>query len=230
MILLAAAALLSGAVSAWVFIRVGNMAAMRKTLRKIHGHFLEFRLFFDEPALIWRAQKELFQENITLCWMLLRPTAILILPFTWLMLQYGWSPLRVGEPALVTAQFNTDLNDNDSSSELKAPPGVEVETEPVRVLTDRQMVWRIRPTRDVTGDLHFLLRGVTMSKAVTTNGFAMPRKGSGWLDFLIHPEEGRLPAGPVAWLQVDYPKQSPLWIAWFFVISSVSALLFARWF
>jgi hypothetical protein len=237
MIFLVVAALVSGALSGWVFTQTADMSAVRGTLRQIHGHFLEFRLFFDEPVLIWRAQKELFLANVRLCALLLLPSFILVLPMAWLMLQlsdgYGVSALKVGDAAVVTAQLSTDINDIDSSNSLEAPAGIVVETEPLRVMTDRQLVWRIRPQRAITGDLRFKMRGVMMTKDVTasdSHGFISPRKPRAFLELLLHPEEGRLPAGSVLWLAVDYPKRAPWWIVWFLAISSISALVFVRWF
>jgi hypothetical protein len=213
------------------------MSAVRGTLRQIHGHFLEFRLFFDEPALIWRAQKELFFANVRLCALLLLPSLILVLPMAWLMLQvndgYGVTALKVGEAAVVTAQLTTDLKDVDAANSLEAPEGIVVETEPLRVMSDRQMIWRIRPQRAVAGDLRFKMRGVTMTKDVTASdsrGFVSRRKPRSLPALLMQPEEGRLPAGSVLWLAVDYPKRAPWWIVWFFAISSISALAFVRWF
>ena len=84
---LGAASVAGGLLAAWVFQRAVDMAALRLTLRQIHARLLEFRLFFDEPRLIWRAQKALVGANLRVCALLLWPALILALPMAWLMMQ-----------------------------------------------------------------------------------------------------------------------------------------------
>ena len=167
---LVVAAIFCGLLTAWVFSRTVNVQALRVTLRQIHAHFLEFRLFFDEPRLIWRAQKDSLRANLRLCGALLLPALILALPMTWVFMQldvlYGAGPLRLGEPVVVTAQMATDLQRNDSESALRSPPGIAVETPPVRIVSERQIAWRIRPLRPASGGLHVTLRGVTLTKSM----------------------------------------------------------------
>lgn len=229
MIGLVAISAVSGLLAAWVFRRFTNLTALRKTVRQIHAHFLEFRLFFDEPRLIWRAQKDLIKANLRFCALLLPPTLILVLPMTWLTIQldamYGTAPLRNGEPAIVTAQLTTDLQPEDAQSILEAPKGIAVETPPVRITSNRQIAWRIRPLQTFNGHLTFTLRGVTLTKSIKPG-----RRERPLLAFLMHPEESRLPAGSVVWLGIDYPKKSRQWIVLFLAISTAAALAAMRWF
>lgn len=237
MIGLAAAAAACGLVAAWVFRRATDLAALRSTLRQIHARLLEFRLFFDEPRLIWRAQKALIGAHLRLCALILRPTLILALPMAWLTMQfdavYGTAPLRVGETAVVTAQLATDLQPGDAQSVLQAPAGIAVETPPLRIVAERQVVWRVRPLRPAAGCLRFALRGVTLTKAIAADrhgAFVLRRRQRSLFTFLMHPEEPRLPAGSAVWLEVDYPKPARWWIVWFLGVSTATAFLFAWWF
>jgi hypothetical protein len=224
-----AASALCGLFAAWVFRRFTNIAALRATLRQIHAHFLEFRLFFDEPRLIWRAQKDLIKANLRFCALLLPPALILALPMTWLTIQldaiYGTAPLHTGEAAIVTAQLATDLQPEDAQDVLEAPKGIAIETPPVRIVNDRQITWRIRPLRPVDTSLSVTLRGVTLTKSIKPG-----RRERPLLAFLIHPEESRLPAGSVVWLGIDSPEKSHRWIVWFLAISTATALAAMRWF
>ena len=236
MTFLAAVSMACGLLSAWVFSHTADMPALRATLRQIHAHFLEFRLFFDEPRLIWRAQKALLRLNLRVCALVMPATLTLALPMAWLVTQlntlYGTAPLRTGGATVVTAQLSGDLLPTDAQSVLEGPPEISVETPPLRIVSERQIVWRIRPLRPVNGLLHFSLRGVTFNKAVEAGSrslFRSKRRERSLFAFLMHPEESRLPAGGVAWLEVDYPNRSSWWIVWFVLISSASALIFARW-
>lgn len=221
----------SGLPAAEVFRRTVDTGALRSTLRQIHARFLEFRLFFDEPRLIWRAQKALIRANFRLCLLFLQPALILALPMAWLMFQldtvYGRAPLGVGEPSVVTAQ----LDAGSPSAALEAPAGINVETSPLHIASERRIVWRIRPLRPVTGLLRFTLNGVLFTKAIAAgsgNIFLLRRRENSLWAFLLHPEEPRLPAGGVAWLEVDYPGRSRWWMVWFLAAFSATTFVLAR--
>jgi hypothetical protein len=141
------AGIASGLLTALVFRLTTDTAALRTTLREIEARFLEFRLFFEEPALIWRAQKALLWANGRALGILLPSLLILAAPMTWVILQLEKAPLRVGEPTVVTVQL---AHDGDEVT-LEAPPEIDVETPPVHITEDRQIVWRIRLLRPITG-------------------------------------------------------------------------------
>jgi hypothetical protein len=228
---LVVAGVVCGLLTAWVFHRTVDIVALGTTFREIHAHFLEFRLFFDEPRLIWHAQKALLRANVRVCGLLLLPTLILALPVAWLMMQldvvYGTRPLQVGEPAVVTAQMTAGLQDGA----LAAPPGIAVETPPVHITAERQIVWRIRPHSPLCGHLRFKFGSAQFTKVIAAGDrgmFLVRRRERPLWAFLLHPEESRLPPGDIAWLEVDYPEASRWWIVWFLAISSATAVLFMR--
>jgi hypothetical protein len=41
----------------WVFRRISRQEAIRKTKSRLWACLFELRLFTDEPALVWRAQR-----------------------------------------------------------------------------------------------------------------------------------------------------------------------------
>ena len=147
MTFLIVAGVAAGLLSALVLRLTLDTAALRSAFRRIQAHFLEFRLFFDEPRLIWRAQKDLIRANARALGIILPPTLILALPMTWVILQLETAPLRVGEPTVVTVQ----LAHAGDEVTLDAPPEIAVETPPVHVTSDRQIVWRIRLLRPISG-------------------------------------------------------------------------------
>ena len=54
---LAAVSVAFGLIALWIFRPAADLAEVRSTIKRVHAHLLEFRLFYDEPRLIWRAQK-----------------------------------------------------------------------------------------------------------------------------------------------------------------------------
>ena len=130
------------------------------------------------------------------------------------------------------------LEPDDGAATLQTPPGISVETPPVRSMTDRQISWRIRPLRPVRGSLRLGFRGATIDKTIaagTRSIFLVRKRVRSVPHFLLRPEEAPLPAGEIAWVEVDYPKTDIViagialpWIVWF-VLISLSALVFTRW-
>lgn len=228
-------AILSGLLTTIVIRRTTDAEALRSSRNRIHAHLLEFRLFFDEPRLIWQAQMALLRDNVRLLRLLLPPTLILALPMAWLFLQldtvYGLRPLRPGEPSIVTAQMARPIEASDHFN-LRGSDGITVETPPVRVLRDQQVAWRIRPAGNIQGSLKLALNGRDFGKTVTfgdSRAAPSPRRSRSLAEFLLHPEEPRLPDGDIAWIEVAYAEAGPAWIVWFLIISTITAFLSARW-
>ena len=239
---LAALSVACGLALTLAFTRLADLAALRVARNRVQAHLLEIRLFSAEPRLVLRAQGSLIRANARLLSVLALPVFLLTLPMAWLWLQfesmYGFGPLPLGQPAIVTVQMRSALAPDDRNA-LQAPLGIAVESPPVRSFSDRQVSWRVRPIEPVRGELRLALRGRTFEKAIAAGErgvFLLPRRSGSLLETLLRPGEGRLPEGDVAWVEVEYPKADVTiagialsWIAWFLIISTASAFLFARW-
>ncbi len=201
--------LIYGIVAALVFRRFSDAKAIRLTTDRMMAHVLEFRLFVDSPALVFRAQRELARENLRLLRLILLPCVILAAIFLILYPQfdaiYGHAPLTPGQPSVVTARL-------DDNATLEAPPGIAVETPAVRSLDDHELSWRIRPLGQITGDLKFRSGGrVTTKRIVAGSGF------------------GFISAYTSRAIAIDYPRRSVLgtnWMVWFFLLSSAAAIAY----
>src|SRR6185369_5986603 len=112
----------------------------------------------------------------------------------------------------------------DGAFELKSPPGIAVEGPPVRVWSHREVTWRIRPERAASGKLEWNLGGATLQKSVAagdTSGWLSRKRTRSLAALALHPTEARLPAGPVGWVEVDYPSaevaifgREAHWLVW----------------
>jgi hypothetical protein len=236
---LIAIGVLCGAVMMWVFRRTTDLAAARVAGKQMLAHFAEFRLFFDEPRLIWRAQKELIAANLRWLVLMLPPALILALPAVWLFAGldaiYGRQPLPVGAPTVVSARMDNPFDTEDAPATLEAPAGIAVETPPVRSAADSRISWRVRPLGPMCGSLRFTLRGRTLDKTISAGCrtlFLSRGRSRSLLAFLLEPGESRLPAGEVDALEVDYPSADVKfagmtlpWIVWFLLASAGGALL-----
>ena len=221
--------ILCGAAMLWVFRRISDGRAIHQTVNRIQACLLEFLLFVGEPYELWKSWTGLFAANGRLLRLLAVPLVVLgvaTLPlFFFLDAVYGSAALPVGRPAVVTMGFDRPLQDLSRLPELQGAAGISVESPGVRVFSERQVSWRIRPLRAVSGKLVWAGGGGKWAKSVRAgNGFAFhsPRRVRGLLELLRYPTEAPLPAGDVAWIEVSYPEAH--WSAWFLVFSVVGML------
>jgi len=233
---------LAGVGMLWVFRRISNQEAIRKTKSRLWACLFELRLFTDEPALVWRAQRDLLVTNARYMGLMLLPALVLTLPMILLCGQlecfYGLAPLALGERSIVTVQMKQPFDLQTPPPSLQAPDGIVVETPAVRVVSERQVSWRIRALRGTSGSLRVVLPEGTVEKKIETGPgirYLSDRRVSSITDLLWHPAERRLPTGPVEWIEVRYPSKTMHWLGldlhwlvWLLLISMASALVLKR--
>lgn len=145
--------ILYGIAAVFIFRRLTDRSALRRSFNLILAHVMELALFLDSPSLVFRAQRDLLKENLRLLRLTILPAAILAILFAILYQPlnaiYGRAPLPVGEPAVVTIPIE------DKIPQLEPPDGIALETPAIRVLRDHEISWRIRPLRPTGTDLKF---------------------------------------------------------------------------
>ncbi|NDJ11198.1 MAG: hypothetical protein EBY17_08400 [Acidobacteriia bacterium] len=165
--------LLYGFATGWLFHRYSNQPALRRALNRIVAHILEFRLFIDEPRLIFRAQRELIRANLgvlrAVAIPLLAATALLAVVWVPLQSQFGKAPMEAGDVLLARVESVADGID------LVTPFGVAIETPALRLPTEAATVWRVRILSPVSGEFRTSPHGpsVELSQAPATF-FGMP--------------------------------------------------------
>ncbi len=211
---LTAIAAASGIAMLPAFRRFSDQERIRLAKRKIWAHLYEFRLFADDPALLVRAQKGLLRWNARYLGLMLRPTAVVLLPMAALLFYldgvYGHRPLRSGESATVSAKIEgVDLR---QVLPTLSGDGVTVETPAVRIPERHQVYWRVRATNPAGGALLLRVAGQSLHQRV--------RVGAG-LQYLAEWRN----------LQVSYPSANldifgfgVHWLGWFFIVSSIAML------
>ena len=239
---LAPVSMVLGAFMMWLFRRTADRQAIRETVNRIHAHLLEFWLFVDEPRLIWKSWKGLLVANVRLYRLLLVPLLILTIllapVYACMDAFYGSSPLPVGKMALVTLRMHEPLEQLASIPQLSAPEGISVESPAVRVFSEREVSWRIRPLRPLSGVLDWPGAGTMVEKAVAAGDgirYHSRKRVRSLLELVHYPLESPLPAGPVEWIEISYPPATVAlfgleahWAIWFSVFSLLGAIFVSK--
>jgi len=222
-----ALALVTAVVALLIFRHTSNQPAIRRLKGLIISHLLEIVLYRDEMRVVLRAQRALLWDNSRYLAHSLVPLAFLVVPMAVLLIQadlrLGRRPLRVGETAIVTLKLRSDA-DVFSRLSLAAPPGVIVETPPVRIPALHEVNWRVRASRPGLWVLQFSQGGADLQSASgaesrpagrhvtkqivvgSLGGRVSPYRVSGWWQQFLHPGESPLPAdGTSRWVKVSYP-------------------------
>ncbi len=240
---LAVLSALAGVAMLWIFARVSNQKAIARTKRGIYASLMELRLFADDPALMWRAQVRLLSSNLRYIGLMLVPAAAIAIPMIVLLVRldayYGRSPLPLGQDTIVTLETREPLDIAAPPPKLAAPAGIAVETPAVRVPSERQVSWRIRALKPVSGALEIEWpEGGSIAKRIESGDgfrFVPGKRTASAVDALWYPDEPRLERSPVAWIDVEYPSARIEflglrwhWLIWFTLISMLAALAFKK--
>lgn len=217
-----------------IFARYSNKVRLAIAKRKISAALAAFRLFGDEPRLVFRAQGQLLLWNARYLGLVFKPALIVMVPVGLLLLQmdvlYGSRPLHIGETTLVTARMADTVN-LSSTLPVLTGNGIAVESPAVRIPQDHQVVWNVRATTDGRDSLSLQTpgSGITEKSIRVGNGmhYLSPRRVSSLLDWLHYPAERRLtPDSPVRSIDIQYPEPTFTvfgidmpWILWFVIVS-----------
>ena len=233
--------ILTGVAILPVFRRFSNTEGLALAKRKIRAALYEFRLFGDEPRLVFRAQGQLLLWNGRYLGLMLKPTAVVVLPILALLMLmdtvYGHRPLQVGEDTLVTARVANSVDLNIISPELRGN-NIAVATPSVRLPSQHEVVWGVRATIPGNNNLSLRLPGDSAAdnaaqKSVDVGSrlhILSNRRVSSLWSWLIYPGEKLLPRNSAfQWIEIEYPDAEVNlfgfgipWIVWFILVSWIT--------
>lgn len=226
-------AMLVGLAIIAVYRRFTNEAALRRGGNRMIALAMEFRLFIDEPALVFRTQRELLVENLRLLKLIAPATLIvsvvLVALYPQLDAWYGRAPLPLNEAAVITARF--DAMPPSAPVLRTGSNALRIETDGVRALSTREVSWRIRPVNPAAVDLEVATAAGRVNKHVIAGGglhYIAPLRASSWIAAVMHPFERPVSMRGFDEIAVAYPRREILgfdWTVWFFGISSLAAIL-----
>jgi len=239
---LAALGIAFGIVLLLLLRKVSNQQSIGNLRRQLQACLYELRLFIDEPAIVWRAQKRLLWLNAKYLALMLRPALILAIPMLFLfsLLEpfYGRAPLAISEASLVTVKLAHLQGALVAAPILQAPPGIQVETPAVRMRGLDLICWRIRAREPGGGLLRVVFPTEIVTKKIasgTGHALLSTRRVQSWWQLFWYPTESPMPAGNVEWVEIDYPSRAFSWLGlklswfvWVLIFSMATVLILKR--
>src|SRR4030095_17019456 len=139
---------LSGILMVWIFGKVSNQVAIQRTRNRLSAELIALRLFKDDLRVFFGIQYQILVWTLKYLRHSLVPMLILMVPTMLILIQlnlhYGSRPLRVGEQTLVKVKLR-DSSPLARGAEitLKAPDGLKIETQGVRIEEMKEVCWRV---------------------------------------------------------------------------------------
>lgn len=238
---IAVVSLICGVTMLWIFGKVSNQSAIRIVRERIRGNLLAVRLYQHDVGVVLRLQLAILTDTGLYLRYSLLPVLVLFVPVVLILAQlnlyFDLRPLRPGEKTLVKVKVQDPSEVADL--ELKVPEGVAIEIPPVRLESEKEVVWRIRATASGQHTVTVVCdtSEVAKSLAVGEKWMMVPSLATrSVLDGILFPGEPLIGSGGcIESIEIGYrPAELELlgwnvhWLLLFLVLSIASAFLFKR--
>ncbi|PYJ01814.1 MAG: hypothetical protein DME25_17435 [Verrucomicrobia bacterium] len=227
---------LAGILLVWMFGKVSNQDAIRRTRDRLSGELIGLRLFKDDLRVFFGIQFQVLLWTFRYLRHSLVPMLILMVPTIFILIQlnyhYGLRPLRVGEQAVVKVKLrDAAALARDIDFTLTAPENLKIETDGLRIPELKEICWRIRGVSPGRFDVSVSdgQKKVTKQAAVggRLEGVSSLRTGENWLTSLLYPGEAPIPQrSAIESIEIRYPELDILflgrrvnWLILFLILS-----------
>jgi len=227
-----------GVLALLIFKYTSNQNAIGKVRNNIKAQMLAMKLFKDSMAVTLKVQGQLFKGAFLLLFHALRPMLVMIIPFSLVLAQlalwYQARPLAPGEQTVLTIEVGpAAIND----VKLLSLDGAKVIAGPVTAIDKNEVNWKIAAGETGYYEILFRVADQTVTKKMIVGDGLVRlnpvRPGADIEKMLMYPDEKPFPAdSPVKSISLDYPDRKSFtsgtdwWIAYFFVMSLIVALIF----
>jgi hypothetical protein len=229
---------LAGIFLVWVFGKVSNQDAIRRTRDRLSGELIGLRLFKDDLRVFFGIQFQVLMWTFRYLRHSLVPMLILMVPTIVILIQlnyhYGVRPLRVGEQAVVKVKLrDAAALAQGADLTLTAPENLKVETDGVRIPELKEVCWRVRGVSPGRFDLTVSRESEKVTKQAAVGGWlegvSSVRTGEDWLTSLLYPGEAPIPSqSAITSIEILYPQldisiwgKHVDWLILFLVVSLV---------
>lgn len=229
--------LVTGIILLFVFKLTSNQKAISQTKERIRGHFLEIRLFQDDPVVIFGSLGRIMRDNLIYLRYTAVPFFFMLVPVVLMLIQmdmrYGYRPFRPGEETILRIKTTEEKTVALDSIGIDTPEFMEVNVMPVRIAAEGEALWGLKITGEGRGEITVEANGNEYAMPVVAGGgvprAAGARSGGSLYDRLMNPGLKALPAGSgLEIIEIEYPAREMTignynihWIIIYFVISVV---------
>jgi len=215
---------LTGLLMLFIFRHTSNQEGIRRIKNKIKAHLLELRLYKDSLAQQLTSQGKILSANFKYFSYALKPMLVMVIPVMLILIQlnlwFGSRSLDIGDEALVKVKLMEGINPLQTDIRLEVPPGIAVETPPLRIEDEREIDWRLRATEKGVYNILFRYQDETFTKSVAVgqnrlSKIAALKPGKGLLEQAFNPGEKPLPKNaPIESAENTYPGQRMNLFGW----------------
>jgi hypothetical protein len=216
--------LLTGLLMLLIFRLTSNQEGIRKVKDKIKAHLLELRLFKDNMGVTMEAQGRILGANLRYIAYSAKPMLVMMVPLVLILIQlnlwFGYEPLRPGESAILKVNLEKSARVMELEAALEAPPGIEVETPPLRLEEQKEIDWRLRARAGGVHELVLKIEGQSLAKSVAVGRGSLGRISPvkvrrRFFEEVLNPGEKPLPSQvPVRSIEVVYPPKRMNFLGW----------------
>jgi len=217
-------AFLTGLLMLFIFRFTSNQAGIRSSKNRIKAHLLELRLYKDNLAQQLRSQSKILAANGRYIGYAVVPMLVMVVPVVLILIQLGlWyesRPLRVGESALLKIKLAEGGRPLETEFRLEAPPGIEVETQALRIEDEGEVDWRLKARDEGVHVLVIQAGGERVTMPVTAGPgrlarIAAVKPGPGFFGQLFNPGDKPIPkSAGIASVEVAYPPRTMSLFGW----------------
>jgi uncharacterized membrane protein (DUF106 family) len=214
--------LLTGLLMLFVFRLTSNQEGIRKVKDKIKAHLLELRLFKDNMGVTMKAQGQILGANLRYIAYSTKPMLVMMVPLVLILIQlnlwFGYEPLRPGESAILKVKLEESVKPMELEALLEVPPGIEVETPPLRLEEQKEIDWRLRARAEGVHELALKIGGHSLAKSVAVGRGSLDRISPvkvkrRFFEEVLNPGEKPFPSQvPVKSVEVAYPPKRMIFL------------------
>lgn len=201
----------------FVFRFTSNQKEIRNVKDKIKAHLLEIRLFKDSLRISLKAQGNILRYNLKYISYSAKPLLVMIIPLVLILIQlnlwFGYSSLDPGQKAILKAELDANQSLLNTQFVIETPPGLEIESPPLRIEEKNEVNWRLRATEPGIHELELMVNGQRVIKKVAVaqkdlSKISPLKIRRNFIDELFNPGEAPIPGNmPVKTIKIEYPDQ-----------------------
>ena len=239
--------LLTAVLMLFIYKKTSNQSGIKEAKNLIKGYMLEIRLFQNDFGVFLGGLKRLFSANLRYLAYNLKPLLVMIVPIFLLLAQmnlwFGYQVQQPGETLLLKVEFNQAVEVDRLDLEVEAPPGVLVDSPPVRIIDGKEVDWRLKIVELRGGQLVIKNGGEKYAKDISLPQSKLARVSAirvnqNIWEQLLNPGEKPLPReAEIKKIEVVYPAArlnlfglKIHWLVAYFVLSIIFGFGLKGWF